>query len=430
MVNNFSASCRPVLFVCLTAVWAITAGPAPAQEAGGAAPGASRALRLPAATVVDAAMKTVTRTVPINGSLVARETVAVTPQVTGYQITDVRADVGDKVKAGDVLATLDRKPLQSALDEAEAALQAADAASKQAQSQIAAQEAAYSQAQTVLSRAQRLVKSGAGAQSTLDDAVATTATAEANLKAAQDQLASVRAQAEQAKARRADAELQLQRTSVVAPVDGIVSSRNADIGQTAMGGGDTLFTLIRNGEIEFDGTIIETAIPEVRIGQAATIDPAGLDPRDGHVRLISPRVDPTTRLGSIKISIENDNGLSIGIYAKAVVETARREAVTVPLSAVIPAVGGSTVQVVGDDGTIHVTKVETGIVNGDVIEILNGIPVGATVVAKSGPFFRDGMRIKPIRGTPNAPDADIPVAANASYASSQGTDASAAEPDQ
>ncbi|RYE79739.1 MAG: efflux RND transporter periplasmic adaptor subunit, partial [Hyphomicrobiales bacterium] len=75
-----------------------------ADEAPAPAP---RTVRLPAATVVTSSMARLTQTVPINGSLVARETVSVMPQVTGYQIIEVTADVGDTVAKGEVLVRLD-----------------------------------------------------------------------------------------------------------------------------------------------------------------------------------------------------------------------------------------------------------------------------------------------------------------------------------
>ena len=380
---------------------------------GTAAEAPTRAVRLPAATVVDAQMRSLAAFVPINGSLVARETVAVTPQVTGYQITDVKVDVGDRVKAGDVLVIVDKAPLKAKLDQADAALAAAKAAAQQAQSQIDGQQASYDQAQSILSRAQRLVKSGASTQATLDDARAGVATTGAALQAGRDALASANAQIQQAEATRNDAALQLDRTDIVATVDGVVATRNADIGQMAMNTSTALFTLIRNGTVEFEGTIIETAIPSIRVGQTATVNPAGFPPRDGKVRLISPNVDPATRLGTIKISVADDTGLAIGIYAKAVVETARRDAVTVPLSAVIPGLDGATVQVVQDDGTLRVAKVTTGIVDKGFIEIKDGIGAGTTVVAKSGPFFRDGMQIRPVRqtGENGAPSAQPPSVA-------------------
>lgn len=385
-------------------------GPA---DRGTAAEAPTRAVRLPAATVVDAAVRSVSATVPINGSLVARERVAVTPQVTGYQITDVKVDVGDRVKAGDVLVTVDKAPLKSKLAQADAALAAARAAAQQAQSQINGQQASYDQAQSVLSRAQRLVKSGAGTQATLDDARASVATTGAALQAGRDALASANAQIQQAEATRNDAALQLERTDIVAPVDGVVATRDADIGQMAMNTSTALFTLIRNGTVEFDGTIIETAIPSMRVGQTATVSPAGFPPRDGVVRLISPSVDPLTRLGSVKISLADDTGLPIGIYAKAVVQTARRDAVTVPLSAVLPGLDGTTVQVVQNDGVLSVVKVTTGIVDEGFIEIKDGIAAGTTVVAKSGPFFRDGMKIRPVRqtGENGAPPSAAPAVA-------------------
>lgn len=393
-----------ILLAAALAASPLSAGAQEAADASAQVP--ARAVRLPAATVVEAAIRPMTETVPINGSLVARETVAVMAQVTGYQIVDVEADVGSQVEKGEVLVRLDRAPLETQLKQAEAEIASAEAAIAQNRSQIAGQEATLTQATSVIERARTLVGRGAGTQSALDDATTGFAGAVASLQAAKDALASAEAQADLARARRDDIALQLQRTEVVAPVGGIVATRSANIGQTAGTGDATaMFTLIKDGEIEFDGLIIETALPKVRPGQKAVLKLSGYADRGGTVRLLSPNVDPTTRLGSVKIALDapemasvetRNTGLPIGIFASAVVTVAERDAVAVPLSAVVPSAEGSTVQVVDRDGTIDVRIVETGIVESEFVEIVRGLDEGETVVAKSGPFFRDGMRIKPV----------------------------------
>ncbi|WP_157944685.1 efflux RND transporter periplasmic adaptor subunit [Mangrovicella endophytica] len=390
------------------------------------APAAESRLRLPAATVVTASQRTMTATAPINGSLVARERVLVTAQVTGYRITDVSVEVGDQVKAGDVLVRLDRAPLEAQLAQAEAAVSAAEAAAQQANSQIAGQQATLSQAETALSRANKLLRSGAGTQATVDTAETNLANAQAALQAGRDALANANAQIEQARARRDDAALQLSRTEVRSPVDGVIATRAADIGQMAGGTADPLFTLIRNGEVEFDGDIIETAIPDVKPGQKARLYPSGFAEYQGTVRLLSPYVDPQTRQGTVKISIAGNDRLPIGIFARAVVITAERNAVAVPLSAVVPGPKSQTVQVVDKEGTIHVKPVRTGIVEGDFIEIAEGLSAGETVVAKSGPFFRDGMKIQPVPVKPASSEATPgPQEVSANTPQSAGAEASA-----
>ena len=368
-----------------------------------------RAARLPAATVVKAVVANMTQTVPINGSLVARETVTVMPQVTGYQIVEVAADVGDTVPKGKVLVRLDRAPLEAQLKQADAEIAAAKATIAQNRSQIEGQQATLTQATTSLERARKLLASGAGAQSRLDDAEATFAGAASGLQAARDAVGTAEAQLQQIEARREELALQLSRTNVVAPVEGVVATRNANVGQTAGMDTTAMFTLIQGGEIEFDGQIIETAMGEVKPGQKAMLRLSGFEERRGTVRLLSPNVDPKTRLGSVKISVDDDRGLPIGIFASAIVTTNAHDAIAVPLSAVVPSSAGATIQVVAEDGTIDVRTVTTGIVEKDLIEIARGLRAGETVVAKSGPFFRDGMKIRPVLVAPA--DAQAPVEA-------------------
>ena len=88
--------------------------------------------------------------------------------------------------------------------------------------------------------------------------------------------------------------------------------------------------------------------------------------------------------------------------------TNARDAVAVPLSAVVPSTAGNTIQVVDADGTIEVRSVSTGIVENDLIEISKGLRAGETVVAKSGPFFRDGMKIRPVPLPADGADAPSP----------------------
>ncbi|KQT83080.1 hypothetical protein ASG48_13955 [Aurantimonas sp. Leaf443] len=370
-----------------------TIGPAGAQ---GAQDAPARAVRVPAASVAVAARRELVGTVPIEGSLVARDSVSIFAQVQSARIEAVLVDIGDRVEAGEVLVRLDARPLQVQLAQDEAAIAAGEAAVQQATSQIEGQSAALEQADRVFSRAERLLRSGAGAQSTLDDARSALASAQASLKAARDAKANAQALVEQSKAKRDDTALQLERTQVRAPVAGLVVTRAADLGQIAATGGDPLFTLVQNGVVEFEGKAIETALGQLKPGQRTTVYPSGAPPRAGAVRLVSPRVDVATRQGIVKIALDDDQDLPIGLFGRAVVETMRRQGVTVPLSAVMTSAQGSLVQRVGADGTLETRQVTTGILDGAALEIVEGLSAGDTVVAKAAPFFRDGMRIRPV----------------------------------
>ena len=190
-----------------------------------------------------------------------------------------------------------------------------------------------------------------------------------------------------------------------------------------------LFTLIRDGQIEFDGSIIETALPDVHSGQSATIRLGGFGTRTGTVRLLSPSVDPKTRLGSVRIAIDADQGLPVGIFASAVITVAERDVVAVPVSAILPTATGDTAQRVGTGGAIEVVGVRTGSGDGTLIEIADVLADGDTVVAKAGPFFRNGIVIRPVL-VQNAPAGTAPPAASDPAAAAVASGAAPAGPDE
>lgn len=157
-----------------------------------------------------------------------------------------------------------------------------------------------------------------------------------------------------------------------------------------------MFRLIRDGEIEVEAEVIETALGAVETGDPAEMALAGDDRTEGKVRLISPTVDRTTRLGTIRISLSDNPSLRTGAFASGWIVTERHEAITVPSSAVLTDASGSYVQVVRE-GVVERREVTAGILTEDgKREIVNGLGVGESVIARSGAFFRDGDRVDPV----------------------------------
>jgi HlyD family secretion protein len=115
---------------------------------------------------------------------------------------------------------------------------------------------------------------------------------------------------------------------------------------------------------------------------------------EGKVRLVSPTVDPVTRLGSIHITIPADQARS-GMYANAEIIVAQENALALPLSAVTTNRDGSTARKV-EDNIVRQVKIETGIQDNGFVEVLSGLSAGDKVVEKAGAFVRDGDRISPV----------------------------------
>lgn len=377
-----------VLFVAAIFPLAVSANePATASEA--------PARLAPSVTVDAAAVSEVQARVPVSGSIVARQLVRVFPQVAGPEITEILVEAGDAVAKGQVLARLSTDTLAAQLEQARAEFLRAEAGVSQAQSSIDSADAALTQAQTILQRVRQLREGGTASQSALDDAVAAEANARAQAASASGGLAVARAALAQAEAARRIAELNLDRADIIAPVAGVVVTRNAELGMLAGGGGDPLFVLLADGAVEMSAEVIETALGRLQAGDQAEITVAGAGTVPGKVRLVPASVDPVTRLGLMRISLDKGQGIRIGQFASGWVMTDRRQAVTVPASAVLADDGGERVQVVRN-GVVETRPVRAGLLWDGRREIIEGVALGEQVIARSGAFFRTGDRVRPM----------------------------------
>jgi HlyD family secretion protein len=181
-----------------------------------------------------------------------------------------------------------------------------------------------------------------------------------------------------------------------------VAAKNANVGAIASGNGDPMFTIIRDNDIELVAEVGENDIMKIQHGQKATISLAGSREKlAGSVRLVSPTVDPTTRLGLVHILIDDDNKARSGMYGSAEIIVNTAENVALPLSAVLTTNEGSSARKV-ENGVVKFAAVETGIQDGAFVEITKGLKDGEEVVAKAGAYVRDGDHITPVREQPAA----------------------------
>jgi HlyD family secretion protein len=355
----------------------------------------------PAVSVIKVGDADFTETVAVSGSLVPREEILVAPEVEGFRVLDLKVDVGDRVKKGDVLAILVQESLDAQLAQNDASLARADAAISKAKSQIAEAEAHVAEADASFDRAKPLKNSGYLSASTYDQREAAAKSSEAQLVAARDGLKLAEAEKAQVEAQRRELQWRRDNTQVTAPADGLVSRRTARIGGMASGVAEPLFRIVLRGEVELDAEVIETELAKMSAGQKAKINVAGIGDVTGTVRLVSPEVDKTTRLGRVRIFLGDDPKLRIGSFARGTVDTAHGHGLSVPSSAVVFDAEGAFVQVVRD-GRVVRSNITTGLISGGRVEVRQGLAAGDIVVTKAGTFLRDGDAVRPI-----APDAKI-----------------------
>ncbi len=367
-----------------------------AGSAGATQPTGSNAV--PSVSVVAARTGTLVERLTLTGTFVARDEAMVTPQIDGLAVTEILAEEGDRVAAGQVLARLSRDAITASLAENAASAARAQAAVSQAEGQIAEAQANRVEASTALGRATALLARGDLSHETFDQRQAASDVAEARRRAADDQLGVARADLALAAAQRQTLEVRLARTDLRAPVGGLVSRRMARLGAVVGTGSDPLFRIIANGVVEMEAVVPEAELVRLRAGQRSVMATT-----DGHlpgrIRLVSPEVNTTSRLGRVRIAL--DPGAirivpPIGSFVRAIVDVATRQGVIVPLSAVLFQPDGPVVEVVvpsAHGARVAARQATIGLSDDAEAVIDRGVAPGEQVVAVSGTFLRDGDQV-------------------------------------
>jgi HlyD family secretion protein len=376
-------------------------GPADGAQASSVAkadprkPNAKAALP-PAVTVVKVAAANFAETVTITGTLVAREEILVAPEIEGLRVLELAVDEGDRVTKGQVIARLVSESLDAQMAQNDANLSRNSAAIAQAESSIVQAEAKLVEARNAFERAKPLKNSGYLSGSTFDQRESAARTAEALLVSAKDGLTVAKAERAQTEAQRRELAWKRANTEVKATADGVISRRNARVGGIAAGASDPMFRIIAKGEIELDAEVPESQLAKIKEGQIARVSVAGVEEAPGKVRLISTEIDKVTRLGRVRIFLGDNRALRIGAFGRGLIETAKSNGLSVPVSAVIYNLDTTTVQVV-TDGKVATRNIKPGLTADGFVEVREGLAEGDLVVTRAGTFLRDGDTVRPIR---------------------------------
>jgi HlyD family secretion protein len=299
-----------------------------------------------------------------NGNVAAWQEAVIGAEISGLRLTEVRVNVGDVVKKGQLLARI-------AGDTVAAELAQARAAAEEAQANLA-------EAKANADRARQIQATGALSAQQVSQFLTAEQTALARLNAA-----SAKVQAD---------ELRLAQTRVVAPDDGVISARAATVGSLTQPGQE-LFRLIRNGRLEWRAEITANELARVTPGMTATLQPPGVPAGtrvQGKVRMVAPTVDAQTRNALVYVDLPAGNPLRAGMFVRGEVQVGRGTALTLPQGAVLLRDGLAYVYRVGPDNRVAEVKVELGRRVGDRVEITRGVTPDMRLVASGAGFLADG----------------------------------------
>ena len=324
-----------------------------------------------------------------NGNIAAWQEAIVGSEANGLRLLTVRANVGDVVRVGQVLATFAPESVQADVAQARAGLAEAQANALDASGNA--------------ERARTLQATGALSTQQINQYLTSEQTARAKVDAAKASLA-VQQQ-------------RLKHTQVLAPDAGIISARSATVG-AVLASGTELFRMIRQGRREWRAEVTSTELGRIAVGTPATVTLASGAQLKGRVRMVAPTVDPQTRLALVYVDLPGSPGVASkqfpdgpagasvvraatsvgaflpGMFAKGEFEVGNSNALTIPQTALVIRDGFSYVYRLGGDNRVAQMKVQTGRMAGDRVEITSGLAADARLVASGGGFLSDGDLVR------------------------------------
>ena len=303
-----------------------------------------------------------------NGNVSAWQEASVGAEVSGLRLATVSANVGDRVKKGQVLATF--------------VTATAQAESLQGKAAVMQAEANYENAKADADRARSIQDTGALSKSQ----IAQYLTGEKVGKA----------QWEAAKAAYSASQVRLGNTSVKAPDDGVISARSATVGGV-VGAGQELFRMVRQGRMEWRGEVTPSEVGRVKVGQEVRVTLATGTELAGKVRAISPTADLQTRNIIVYVDLPRHNDLTAGTFAKGSFALGESSALTVPATALVVRDGHNYVFIIGTDNKASQRKVQTGRRVGERVELLDGLKTDEAVAVKGAGFLNEGDLVKVVK---------------------------------
>lgn len=296
-------------------------------------------------------------TIETSGVIAPWQEAVINAQIEGYQVVEIRADVGDMVQKGEVLAVLNQEFLEVQRDEL---------------------QAKWGKATADLKRAVTLSTKGNISEKDLLQAQ----TEEKIAKALLDQKL-----------------LEIKYATITAPDAGVIVSRSVMLGQVGQLGTE-LFRIIRQSRLEWRAEIAALDLTRVMVGQKVEVDLPGDGVVVGTVRMVSPTLDDTTRRGVVYADLAGDGVMRAGMYSGGRILLGKRRALVVPAASLLVRDGRHYVAKVSgpENGAIvSLVPVAIGRYSGDKTEVTSGLSTEDTIIGEGAGLMDDGDRVRVMR---------------------------------
>lgn len=322
--------------------------------------------------------------ISVSGPVSAVEEMQLGVEVSGLRVTALNVEVGEQVRRGQVLLTLDHRMLDSDLAQANANLREAEAGAALARSNLA--------------RGESLAAGQYISAMALDELRAARTQSEARVGTA-------RASRDAVALRRSFADLR-------APASGIISKRLVQPGQVVAAGSE-LMRLIKDGRLEWRAELPAEQLAQIEPGDRIELRTRSGERVDGTVRAVTPGVDTDTRTGTVFADLPQPGALQPGTFLEGRINTGTSDVPVVPASAVVLRDGFPVVFTVDAERVAHLVRIEQGGKDEGFVEVRSGVKPGDQVVTQGAGFLADLDRVRVVSPIPAgaAPEIASPATA-------------------
>ena len=326
------------------------------------------------------------------GTVRARTAGTVSSKVMGY-VQQVSVQVGDRVREGQTLVTLDARELEEGVHGAEAGRAEVQSAIPEAESAVAAAKANLDLAQTTFKRIEDLAAKKSISNQEFDEASARVKAAQANYEMARSKRAQLDPRLARAEQELRSATIVREYAKIAAPFAGIVTAKSVEPGNLATPGAP-LLTIEQDGVYRLEASVDESRLPAARAGAGVEVALEGVERRlNARVSEVVPAVDAASRSSIVKIDLPAAPQLRSGMFGRAFFPLGSRKVVVVPASAIVERGQLQSVFVV-EEGTARTRLVTTGQREKGVVEVLSGLSAGERIVTPIPAGLQDGARLE------------------------------------
>jgi RND family efflux transporter MFP subunit len=366
---------------------------------------ASDTAEVPTVAVARATTGDIAQSLTIAAEFRPFQEIEVHAKVAGY-LKSIGVDVGDRVKAGQLLAVLEIPELQDEIKQDEAGVKRASEEIRRAQADVERAQSAHEVAHLNATRLTGVIKTKPNlvAQQDIDEATGRDRVSEAQVSTAEAALAAAREQLEIAKAAQSKTQTLFDYARITAPFTGVITHRYADTGAMIQAGTSSqsqampIVRLSQNDKLRLVIPVPESAVPRIHLGGQVAVAVQSLHRTvTGTVARFADRLDTDTRTMRVEVDVPNqDLTLVPGMYADATLVLDQvKGAILAPVQALDRTPDGARVFVVGRDGKLEARNVRLGLESDDHIEVTRGLSDGDLVVVGSRAQLKAGAVVAP-----------------------------------